>query len=70
MTKPSTAEVHRQIAERQLFDARRTLSHLVEMYDNGQWRLVYKEDTFAQTVREARQAIDHWTDVIAKFERS
>ncbi|MGD0026989.1 MAG: hypothetical protein ABSC37_20605 [Xanthobacteraceae bacterium] len=69
MTKPSTAEAHRQIAERQLFDARRTLTHLVEMYDNGQWRLVYKEDTFAEAVREARQAIDRWTDVIAKFER-
>ena len=70
MTKPSTAEVHRQIAERQLFDARRTLTHLVEMYDNGRWRLVYKEETFADAVRQARQAIDHWTDVIAKFERS
>jgi predicted P-loop ATPase len=69
MTKHSTAEVHRQIAERQLFDARRALSHLVEMYGNGQWRLVYKEKTFAEAVREARQAIDHWTDVIAKFER-
>jgi hypothetical protein len=70
MTKQSTAEVHRRIAERQLFDARRTLSHLVEMYDNGRWRLVYKEDAFAQAVRQARQAIDYWTDVIAKFGRS
>jgi predicted P-loop ATPase len=70
MIKHSTAEVHRQIAERQLFDARRTLRHLVEMFDNGQWRLLYREETFAEAVREARQAVDHWTDVIAKFERS
>jgi hypothetical protein len=65
MTKTLTADVQRNNAERQLFGARRALAHLVELYDKGQWRLHYKEDTFAQAVREARKAVDHWTNVMA-----
>jgi hypothetical protein len=69
MTKTLTAEVQRNNAERQLFGARRALAHLVEMYDKGQWRLYYKkEDAFADAVREARQAVDHWTSIISKCE--
>jgi hypothetical protein len=66
MTKTFTTEVQRKNAERQLFGARRALSHLVEMYDNGQWRLHYKEDTFAEAVRQARHAVEHWNDVVGK----
>jgi hypothetical protein len=69
MTKASTVEYHRKNAERQLFDARRALTHLVEMYDSGQWRVHYKEDAFANALRDAKQAIDHWTDVIRKCDR-
>jgi hypothetical protein len=36
------------------------------MYDNGQWRLHYKDDTFAEAVRQARQAVEHWTVVMGK----
>jgi hypothetical protein len=67
MTKTSTAEVQRSNAERQLFSARRALAHLVEMYDKGQWRLYYKKDeAFAEAVRDARQAVEHWTAIISK----
>jgi len=66
MTKVLTAEVQRKNAERQLFGARRALAHLVQLYESGQWRQLYKEDTFAEAVRQARQAVDHWTDVMAK----
>jgi len=56
MTKTATAEVQRNTAKRQLFGARQALVHLVELYDKGQWRLYYKEDTFAEAVRsEARR---------------
>jgi len=66
MSKIFTVEVQRNNAERQLFGARRALAHLVEMYDNGQWRLYYKkEDAFAEAVREARHAVEHWTDVVS-----
>ena len=69
MTKTLTAEVQRNNAERQLFGARRALAHLVEMYDKGQWRLYYKkEDAFAEAVRDARQAVDHWTSIMSKCE--
>ncbi|MFZ3357193.1 MAG: hypothetical protein WA177_00405 [Xanthobacteraceae bacterium] len=65
MTKVLTAEVQRHNAERQLFGARRALSHLVEMYDKGHWRLHYKkEEAFAEAVREARQAVEQWTNIL------
>jgi hypothetical protein len=66
MTKTLTADVQRMNAERQLFGARRALGHLLELYDSGQWKLLYKEDAFAEAVRKARQAVEHWTGVVAK----
>jgi len=67
MTKVLTAEVQRHNAERQLFGARRALAHLVEMYDNGHWRLHYKkEEAFAEAVRNAREAVEHWAGVVDK----
>jgi hypothetical protein len=67
MTKTLTVEVQRSNVERQLFGARRALAHLVEMYDKGHWRIHYKkEEAFAEAVREARQAVEHWTVILAK----
>jgi len=68
MTKVLTTDIQHKHAERQLFAARRALSHLVEMYDSGRWRQLYKEDAFAEAVRQARQAVDHWTGALAKFD--
>ncbi len=68
MTKVLTAEVQQKHAERQLFTARRALSHLVQLYESGQWRHLYKEEAFAEAVRQARQAVDTWTDAMAKAE--
>jgi hypothetical protein len=68
MTKTLTVDVQRNNAERQLFSARRALGHLVELYDSGQWKQLYKEDAFAEAVRQARQAVEHWTKVVAKSE--
>jgi uncharacterized repeat protein (TIGR03809 family) len=66
MTKILTADIQRKNAERQLFGARRALSHLVQLYDSGRWRNLYKEDSFAEAVRQARQAVERWTDIVAK----
>jgi hypothetical protein len=67
MTKPLTSAAQRSNAERQLFSARRALAHLVEMYDKGQWSLYYRsEKAFAEAVREARQAVERWSDVMSK----
>jgi uncharacterized repeat protein (TIGR03809 family) len=68
MTKLLTADIQRKNAERQLFSSRRALGHLVELYDSGRWRAHYKEDAFAEAVRQARQAVEHWTNVVAKSE--
>jgi uncharacterized repeat protein (TIGR03809 family) len=68
MTKILTAEVQQRHAERQLFTARRALSHLVQLYESGQWRHLYKEEAFAEAVRQARQAVDTWTDAMAEAE--
>ena len=66
VTKELTIEGQRKNAEQRLFGARRALSHLVELYDSGQWKTLYREDTFAEAVRQARQAVDHWTSVVGK----
>jgi hypothetical protein len=69
MTKTLTSDVQRNNAERQLFSARRALAHLVEMYDNGHWRLHYKkQEAFANAVREARQAVDQWAEVVNRLD--
>jgi len=65
-TKTLTADVQRMNAERQLFSARRALGHLVELYESGQWKSLYKEDAFAEAVRQAREAVDRWADVVSK----
>jgi hypothetical protein len=65
MTKTSTVEA--KGAEHRLFAARQALAHLVEMYNDGRWRLYYKTDqSFAAAVREQREAVDHWTNVVGK----
>jgi hypothetical protein len=62
-----TVGIVRANAERQLFGARRALSHIVTMYDSGQWRHYYKkEEAFAEAVREARQAVEHWTTMLER----
>jgi hypothetical protein len=68
MTKTLTTNVQRNNAELQLFSARRALGHLVEMYDKGQWRIHYKkEEAFADAVRNARQAVEQWTEVVNRL---
>ena len=64
MTKTLTADIQRKNAERQLFGARRALGHLLQLYESGQWKLLYKEDAFADAVRQAQRAVEHWTDVV------
>ena len=68
MTKVLTAEMQRKHAERQLFTAGQALSHLVKLYESGHWRSLYKEEAFAEAVRQARQAVDTWTNAVAKAE--
>jgi hypothetical protein len=52
----------RILAEQQLSNARRVLTHFVELYQSGKWRAHYKEDQLIEIVRQARQAVDCWTN--------
>jgi len=63
MTRTLTTDMQRKNAERQLLAARRSLTHLVELYDGGQWKRLYKEEVFAEVDRQARQAVDCWTEI-------
>ena len=63
MTKTLPANGERKRAEIELLNARRGLSHLIDLYNNGQWRRFYQEDAFATMVRQAREAVDHWVEV-------
>jgi hypothetical protein len=38
------------------------------MYDSGRWRSYYKDEAFAEAVRQARQTVDHWTQIVSKCE--
>jgi mRNA-degrading endonuclease RelE of RelBE toxin-antitoxin system len=63
MTKTATADAQRANAEQQLLGARRSLAHLVELYEHGQWKRFYKEEAFAGAVRQARLAVDLQGDI-------
>jgi hypothetical protein len=70
MAKTLTAYLNRKKAEQELFTARKTLTHLVQLYENGQWRRLYKEDIFVGTVRKARETVEHWTGVLERSDRT
>lgn len=69
MARTATVSTQRKKAQRELHTARRTLTHLIEIYDNGQWRRLYREEVFIGTVRKAREAVDHWTAVLGRLGR-
>lgn len=64
MAKTLTAYMERKRAEHELLTARQTLTNLVELYDSGRWRKHYRDDVFVGAVRKAREAVDHWTEVL------
>lgn len=68
MSQSFTAYMKRRQAEQELFTARRSLTHLVEIYDSGLWRRLYREEVFIGAVREAREAVDHWTTVLGQLD--
>ncbi len=57
---------HSSRAKSELFTARRSLIHLVELYNSGQWKRLYKEAAFAEAVRQAILTVEHWTAEVSK----
>ena len=70
MSKSSMTSIEYMIAERELSRARNMLRDLVESYRSGQWRHYYKNDTFADEVRRAKQAVDYWMEAINRHTRA
>jgi hypothetical protein len=68
--RASNSPPQRTYVERQLFSARRALTHLVDMYENGQCSVHYANgDAFAEAVRKARETFDYWKDLLEKIDR-
>jgi len=61
MTKTVMPYPQRKKVQRELFIARQKLTHLVQMYQNGEWRTYYNEYAFVALVRRAREAVEYWT---------
>jgi hypothetical protein len=68
MRQSLSGSMQRKKAERELFAARRTLTHLVEIYSSGQWRRFYGQEAFVRAVRKARETVDHWTSVLGQLD--
>ena len=69
MAKTLTAYLARKKLERELFSARQRLIDLIELYDSGLWRRLYKkEEAFTKAVRRARSTVDHFTDGIHRYD--
>jgi len=43
--------------------AQRRLDYLVELYQNGRWKLYYTESNFLETVQEARANLKVWQNL-------
>lgn len=69
MAKTLTAYLARKKLERELFSARQRLIDLIELYNSGLWRRLYKkEEAFTKAVRRARLTVDHFTDGIHRYD--
>ena len=69
MAKTLTAYLARKRLERELFGARQRLIDLIELYDSGLWRRLYKkEEAFTKAVSRARSTVDHFTDAIHRYD--
>ncbi|HEX7789192.1 MAG TPA: TIGR03809 family protein [Afipia sp.] len=60
MTKVDKAESGRCVVVRWRLLAERRLSHLIELYESGRWKMYHDEAEFLAMVQEARAALKTW----------
>ena len=46
--------------------AERRLEHLTDMFETGRWRRFHTEQAFLENIREAKQAVETWRDLMAR----
>ena len=46
--------------------AEKRLEHLTDMFETGRWRRFHTEQAFLENIREAKQAVETWRDLMAR----
>lgn len=54
----------RGIVERWCILAEQRLEHLTELFETGRWRLYFGEVAFLENIKEAKQAVQTWRDLM------
>ena len=46
--------------------AEKRLEHLTDLFETGRWRRFHTEQAFLENIREAKQAVETWRDLMAR----
>ena len=60
MANSGNAEQGRSVVTRWRMLAERRLNYLIELYENGRWKIHYSEPEFLKVIQEARAALKTW----------
>jgi uncharacterized repeat protein (TIGR03809 family) len=56
----------REIVARWCNLAEKRLEYLTELFDTGRWRRFHSEEAFLENIREARSAVDAWSELLSR----
>lgn len=66
MTHPGDVTRGRDTVARWCNLAERRLEHLTDLFETGRWRRFHTEQAFLENIREAKQAVETWRDLMAR----
>jgi len=66
MTHPGDLARGRDTVARWCNLAERRLEHLTDLFETGRWRRFHTEQSFLENIREAKQAVETWRDLMAR----
>ena len=56
----------REIVARWCNLAEKRLEYLTELFDSGRWRRFHSEEAFLENIREAKNAVDTWRELMSR----
>jgi uncharacterized repeat protein (TIGR03809 family) len=56
----------REIVARWRNLAEKRLEYLTELFDTGRWRRFHTEEEFLENIREAKSAVDAWSELLSR----
>ena len=59
----------REIVARWCILAEKRLEYLTELFDSGRWRRFYSEQAFLENIREAKNAVETWRELMSREAR-